>query len=126
MTSNELRKSVESKAFSYGTSEAVATLLGEYVVDLVGQSAPKYGNAIVCPLCGESAEYNEKQFAHVWKCSGCPFVAFEFYGTEDLRHLAHALNARPDTDGPEPANRFDIDVLEGKIDDIARKIDALK
>jgi hypothetical protein len=41
-----LKRRVETKAYAYGVSSTIATLLGEYVVELLTQSSSQndYGN----------------------------------------------------------------------------------
>ncbi len=38
LSASLLRQRIETKAFAYGVSSTVATLLGEYVVDLLRQA----------------------------------------------------------------------------------------
>ena len=38
LSASLLRRRIETKAFAYGVSSTVATLLGEYVVDLLRQA----------------------------------------------------------------------------------------
>ncbi len=45
LSATRLREQVETKAYAYGVSPVVSTLLGEYVVDLLRQESRRAGHA---------------------------------------------------------------------------------
>lgn len=49
---------------------------------------------IHCPLCKNPLEYTLKDMTHIFKCTHCPFVGFEFYKAENMDALAETLNVR--------------------------------
>lgn len=94
MNPNDIARRLETKAYAYGVSSTVATLLGEYMKDLLKETprAIAVTKTAVCPLCDEKMENVASDFIHAWKCPACPFVGFEFFGSVDVEHLANALN----------------------------------
>jgi len=44
LSASELKRHIEIKAFAYGVSETVSTLIGEYVVDLLRSQKQKASN----------------------------------------------------------------------------------
>lgn len=42
MSASRLQNSIERKAYAYGVSEAVSTLLGEYVIELIQNTYVKH------------------------------------------------------------------------------------
>lgn len=45
-----------------------------------------------CPICDSELEYrckekNEEEKTHVWVCSECPCVIFEYWDEEDVDNL---------------------------------------
>lgn len=47
---------------------------------------------IPCPICGAETEYRQRQGTHIWVCSECPMVMFEYYTEKDTHMLARELD----------------------------------
>lgn len=59
------------------------------------QNKNKGETDILCPFCGAETEYKQRQGMHLWVCSECPMVMFEYHTKKDVYMLAREL------DGPK-------------------------
>lgn len=66
----------------------------DYLTALLEQekeSKNKGETDILCPFCGAETEYRQRQGMHLWVCSECPMVMFEYSTKKDIHMLAREL-----------------------------------
>lgn len=65
-------------------------------LELSDDSEEEKEEETICPLCNESMDYKSLKRAngnmtHLWVCSRCPNIMFEFYDSGDLNTLQEYL-----------------------------------
>ena len=124
MTPNDIARRLETKAFAYGIGEAVATLLGEYVKDLLDDAptcdacpACEQPTPLVCPVIDAIDETDEDEDF----CERC--------GTWDEEECEFAPCAKDDEPAPttkRPNATETLFAMEKTIRYMALRLDAIE
>lgn len=59
-----------------------------------GQWETEEVQAINCPLCGIAVEHKEHNETHLWPCSECNFVGFEYESNNNCADVVNYLNRK--------------------------------
>lgn len=46
---------------------------------------------LTCPCCEAFAPHQQHKSVHYWLCEACPFIAFEYWGRNDVRDFIDLL-----------------------------------